>query len=66
MQEVEMFSHIKMWPEGLSGNDGYTTLQIYRELVLCLFCLFYGSPGLSADYRIEPAVWHPMVFSVAV
>lgn len=24
MQEVEMFSHIKMWPKGLSGNSDYT------------------------------------------
>lgn len=23
MQEVEMFSHIKVWPKGLSGNNGY-------------------------------------------
>lgn len=23
MQEVEMFSHIKMQPKGLSGNSGY-------------------------------------------
>lgn len=23
MQEVEMFSHIEMWPKGFSGNNGY-------------------------------------------
>lgn len=57
MQEVETFSHIKTWPKGLSGNNGYTTLQIYRELVLRLFCLSCDSPGLSAVCRIEPAVW---------
>lgn len=34
-------------------------LQIYRELMLRLFCLSCGGPGLSADCRIEPAVWHP-------
>lgn len=31
MQEVEMFYHTEMWPKGLRGNNGYTTLQIYRE-----------------------------------
>lgn len=30
MQQVEMFSHIKIWPEGLSGNDGYTTSDLQR------------------------------------
>lgn len=27
MQEVEMFSHIKMRPKRLTGNIGYMTLQ---------------------------------------
>ena len=35
MQQMEMFSSIKMWPKGLNGNNGYTTLQIYGELTLC-------------------------------
>lgn len=43
MQQVEMFSHIKMWPKGLSGNNGYTSLQIYRGLMLHLLCLSCGS-----------------------
>lgn len=63
MQEVEMYSHIKMWPKGLSGNNGYMTLQIHREPVLCLFCLSCDSSGLSTDCRVEPTVWHPNVFS---
>lgn len=50
MQDVEMFSHIKMWPKGLNGNNGFTTLPAR------LFCLSCGSPGFSADSRIEPAV----------
>lgn len=66
MQVVEMYSHIKMWPKGLSGNNSYTTLQIHREPVLRLFCLSCGSPGLSADWKIEPGVWHPNVFSATV
>lgn len=66
MQGVEMYSHIRMWPKGLSGNNGYTTLLIHREPVLRLFCLSCGSPGLSADCRIEPVVWHPDVFSATV
>lgn len=66
MQGVEMYSHIRMWPKGLCGNNGYTTLQIHREPVLRLFCLSRGSPGLSADCRIEPVVWHPDVFSATV
>lgn len=33
------------------------TLRIYRELVLCSGSLV-NCPGLSADCRIEPAVWH--------
>ena len=65
MQQMEMFSSIKMWPKGLSGTKGYTTLQIYRELMLCLFCLSCGRPGLSADCRIELAVCTQMVFSAA-
>lgn len=52
MQEVEMFSHIKKWPKGFR-NSGYTTLRARA------FCLSCGSPGFSADSRIEPAVWHP-------
>lgn len=66
MQGVEMYSHIRMWPKGLSGNNGYTTLQIHREPVLRLFCLSCGSPGLSADCRIEPVVWHLDVFSATI
>lgn len=53
MQEMEMFSHIKMWPKGFNGNNGYAT-PCAR-----VFCLSCGSPGLPADSRIEPAVWHP-------
>lgn len=65
MQVVEMYSHIKMWPKGLSGNNSYTTLQIQRTCApsVCLSC---GSPGLSADWKIEPGVWHPNVFSATV
>lgn len=47
MQQTEMFSSIKIWPKGLSGNNGYTTLQTYRELMLCLLCLSCGRPDLS-------------------
>ena len=53
MPKVEMFTHIKMRSKGFSGNNGNTTL---RAPVSCLSC---GSPGLSADSRTEPAVWHP-------
>lgn len=66
MQQTEMFSSIKIWPKGLSGNNGYTTLQTYRELMLCLLCLSCGRPDLSADCRIELAVCTQMVFSAAV
>lgn len=66
MQQTEMFSSIKIWPKGLSGNNGYTTLQTYRELMLCLLCLSCGHPDLSADCRIELAVCTQMVFSAAV
>lgn len=27
MQEVEMFTHVKKWSKGFSGNDGNTTLR---------------------------------------
>lgn len=54
MQEVEMFSHIKMCPRGSMG------MMVTRLPVLArVFCLSCGSPGLPADSRIEPAVWHP-------
>lgn len=57
MQEVEIFSHIKMWPKGLSGNNGYVDSSDLRR-ICALFWLFFESCGLPADCRIEPAVWH--------
>lgn len=48
MQVVEMYSHIKMWPKGLSGNNSYTTLQIHREPVLRLS----ASPVVALVYQL--------------
>lgn len=47
MQQMEMFSSIKMWPKGLSGNSGYTTLQIYREPMLSVLPLLWSSWFIS-------------------
>lgn len=59
MQEVEMFSHIKMCPKGLSGNNGYIdSLDLQRTLCSVCSGSLVNCPGLSADCRIEPAVWH--------
>lgn len=54
MQEVEIFCHTEMWPKGLSGNNGYETLQIYREpefrfaapLVILMYQLAAGQSQL--------------------
>lgn len=40
MQEVEMFSHIKMCPKGLSGNSGYMdSLDLQRSCALSVLAL---------------------------
>lgn len=49
MQEVEMFSQIKMWPKGLSGNSGNTDSSDLQRTCARLFCLSCDNPGLSAD-----------------
>ena len=50
MQQMEMFSNIKMWPKGLNGNNGYTTLQIYGELAELTLCS--ASPVVVLVYQL--------------
>lgn len=45
MQEVEMFSHIKMWPKGLNGNNGLTTLPAVCSASPVVVLAFQLIPG---------------------
>lgn len=57
MQEVEMLHHTKMWPKGLSGNNGYRLFGFTENSMSVLPFLLQS--GLSADLRREPAAWYP-------